>query len=67
MSEPLADNMERPAGYKLVPGRMASDEKRDAARQDLKELMEKMVIAAGVTDGSQTIATLAEPLTATQE
>jgi len=38
--------MERPAGYKFVPGRMASDEKRDAARQDLKELMgEEIVIA----------------------
>jgi len=45
---------------------MASYEKRDVARQDLKELMEKIVIAARVTDGSQAIATLAEPLTATE-
>jgi len=44
---------------------MASYEKRDVARQDLKELMEKIVIAAAVTDGSQAIA-LAETLTATE-
>jgi len=34
-------------GYNLDPGRMASDEKRDAARQELKELSEKIVIGAG--------------------